>query len=401
MLTHVAGHLIGVPLMIHRPKLDTILAVLAKRLDLPGAVVADHVPTVRSEFPVSTGIAVIPVHGTLVKRTLGLNAASGLTSYQSIADQLHAALTDPAISGILLDIDSPGGEVNGAFDLADRIYAARKQKPICAIANDSAFSAAYAIASAASKIYVAQTGGVGSIGVIAMHVDQSARDASEGLSYTPIYAGTRKNDLSPHEPLADSAKQGLQREVDRLYQLFVELVARNRNLSAQAVASTEAGLLFGAEAVSIGLADGAGSLDQVLAELMDFTQRPLSRGISSKEKHMALPHIAPDETALSVSAHTGKQSQSEQSNLPDPLTMDDAVKIAELCELAGCPEATSGFLRQRTCVVNVNQILLHRRALAATIHSHITPPTSTTSGSDDVMRQAVERKLAQQTKKGA
>jgi hypothetical protein len=81
MLTHVAGHLIGVPLMIHRPKLDTILAVLAKRLDLPGAVVADYVPTVRSEFLVSTGIAVIPVHGTLVKRSLGLNAASGLTSY--------------------------------------------------------------------------------------------------------------------------------------------------------------------------------------------------------------------------------------------------------------------------------------------------------------------------------
>jgi hypothetical protein len=81
--------------------------------------------------------------------------------------------------------------------------------------------------------------------------------------------------------------------------------------------------------------------------------------------------------------------------------MDDAVKIAELCELAGCPEATSGFLRQRTCVVNVHQILLNQRAQAEAIHSHIAPPTPTTSGSDDVMRQAIERKLAQQTKKGA
>jgi signal peptide peptidase SppA len=400
MLTHVAAHLMGVPLMIHRPKLDTILAVLGKRLDLPETVVSDFVPPVRAGMPTSAGIAVIPIYGTLVKRTLGLNAVSGLTSYQSIADQLDVALADPAITGIVLDIDSPGGEVNGAFDLADKIYAARRIKPICAIANDSAFSAAYAIASAASQVYVAQTGGVGSIGVIAMHVDQSARDASEGLSYTPIYAGACKNDLNPHEPLADSARDGLQREVDRLYQLFVALVARNRNLSAQAIAATEAGLLFSAEAVSTGFADGVASLDQVLAELTDFTQRPLSRGISLKEKQMAIHQPAPDETALTISAHAVGESPSGASNSPGPLTMDDAVEIAELCTLAGCPEATSEFLRQRSSAVTVRQILLNRRVQAETIQSHITPLLPAATGNDDVMRQAIERKIAQQTNKG-
>lgn len=400
MLTHVAAHLMGVPLMIYRPKLDTILAVLGKRLDLPDTTVTDFVPNPRAELPSASGIAVIPVYGTLVKRTLGLNAVSGLTSYQSIAEQLDTALADPAIQSIVLDIDSPGGEVNGAFDLADRIYAARTHKPICAIANDSAFSAAYAIASAADRVYVAQTGGVGSIGVIAMHVDQSAKDARDGLSYTPIYAGSHKNDLSPHEPLADSAREGLQREVDRLYQLFVAQVVRNRNLSTAAITTTEAGLLFGAEAVSAGFADGVASLEQVLLELTDFTQRPLQRGISLKEKQMALPNTAPDETVLPVSAHVGEASQPESNKRSDMMTVDDAVEIAELCELAGCPEATAGFLRERSCALNIRQVLLHRRSLSENIQSHITPPSSSPREGYDLVLQAIERKLAQQTTKG-
>jgi capsid assembly protease len=398
MLTHVAAHLMGVPLMIHRPKLETILAVLGQRLDLPGTAITEYVPPVRAEIPANAGIAVIPIYGTLVKRTLGLNAVSGLTSYQSIADQLDVALADPTISGILLDIDSPGGEVNGAFDLADRIYAARKRKPICAIANDSAFSAAYALASSADRVYLAQTGGVGSIGVIAMHVDQSAKDASEGLAYTPIYAGDRKNDLSPHEPLADGARVGLQQEVDRLYQLFVGLVARNRNLSPEAITATEAGLLFGQEAISSGFADAVASLEQVLVALMDFTQRPLARGISLKEKHMAIQATASAEQNGPVSATTPEESLPVAGNPPDTVTVDDAVEIAELCTLAGCPEATAEFLRQRSCIANVRQNLLHRRSLSENIQSHLIPPASAKTDDADLMRQAVQRKLAQPTK---
>ena len=90
--------------------------------------------------------------------------------------------------------------------------------------------AAYAIASAASRVYVTQTAGVGSIGVIAMHVDQSARDAQEGYRYTAITAGDQKNDFSPHQPLDKEASVRLQAEVDRLYSIFVDHVAVMRNL---------------------------------------------------------------------------------------------------------------------------------------------------------------------------
>ena len=124
LLPHVAGRVFDAPLLIARAKLDTILGVLAPRLrgeTLPfGAK-----PTMR-DYEVQNGVAIIPVVGTLVRRTVGLEAQSGLTSYGLIAERLDAALADNAVKGILLDIDSPGGEAGGVFDLADKIFAARK-----------------------------------------------------------------------------------------------------------------------------------------------------------------------------------------------------------------------------------------------------------------------------------
>jgi len=111
---------------------------------------------------------------------------------------------------ILLDIDSPGGESGGVFDPADRIRTGSQVKPIWAVANDMAFSAAYALASAANRVFVSRTGGVGSIGVIALHADQSGKGAQEGVRYTTVFAGARKNDLNPHAPLSDEAVASLQ-----------------------------------------------------------------------------------------------------------------------------------------------------------------------------------------------
>ncbi|RYU55695.1 S49 family peptidase, partial [Methylolobus aquaticus] len=168
--------------------------------------------------------------GSLVRRSLAVDPASGLTSYTDIGRQLDHALGDPVIQAILLDVDSPGGEAGGAFELGERIRLASTLKPVWAVAADSAFSAAYAIACGASRLLVSRTGGVGSIGVIALHVDQSLRDAQDGYRFTAIHAGERKNDFSPHAPLSDAAAARLQTEVDRLYGLFVAHVAGLRGL---------------------------------------------------------------------------------------------------------------------------------------------------------------------------
>ena len=140
-------------------------------------------------FTVVDGIAVIEIAGTLVHRGAWIGQSSGLTSYEGIAAQLQAALADPAIRGIALDIDSFGGEVAGAFDLADRIRMARTQKPVQAFVADHALSAAYALASQADRIILPRTGAVGSIGVVAMHSDMSGALDQKGIAVTLIHSG--------------------------------------------------------------------------------------------------------------------------------------------------------------------------------------------------------------------
>jgi len=167
----------------------------------------------------SNNIAIIPIHGILTKRSGIFDGMLGMTSYDEIQQQISAALLDDAVQTILLDIDSPGGETSGLFDLADFIYQARSQKTIWAVCNDEAYSAAYGIASSAEKVFINRTSGVGSIGVIASHMDQSAFDEKQGVKYTTVFAGNRKNDLNPHEPLTSESMQTLQSEVSRLYEM--------------------------------------------------------------------------------------------------------------------------------------------------------------------------------------
>lgn len=373
MLPHLATHLYGVPLMIHRLKLDTLLAVLGERIGLSKSVVKPlrDLPDVEEEDQDTiAGIAVIPIYGTLVRRTLVLEAQSGLASYGSIATQFAAALADTAIAAILLDIDSAGGEAGGAFDLVDFIYASRGQKPIWAIANDSCFSAAYAIGSAADQLFVTRTGGVGSIGVIALHVDQSLADAKGGLTYTTICAGAHKNDLSPHAPLADSAKTALQSEVSRIYDLFTTTVARNRQCSADFVRQTEAGLFFGPDAVTAGLADGIANFSDVVALLTKQISQPLAAmpviPTHVKEIHMQQTENTPAPVADNPQPIATTQPLATTGH-------DQAVEIAQLCQLAGMSDKTAEFLASNQSVTQVRQTLLATKAAVPAISSHIDP----------------------------
>lgn len=382
LLPHMAARLFGAPLMIHRPKLEVILAVLGPRIGLAqSAVPANAIPS-RSAPAGATGIAVLPIYGTLVRRTVGLEAESGMASYQELATMLDTAVADPNVAAILLDIDSAGGESGGVFDLADRVAAAAKRKPVWALANDMAFSAAYAIGSAASRFVVTRTGGVGSIGVIAMHADQSVKDAKDGIRYTTVFAGARKNDLNPHEPISDEAHAFLKNEVERVYSLFVETVARNRGVSADAVRATEASIFYGADAVAAGLADAVGTFDDVLAE---FTQ---SLSKNSLSQSLVLPMSAAaqgissqlrletfmNEPGTPVGDGTSADPDRANPATPTPLmTIDDAQEVAELCALAGCPERTAAYLAARTMPTKVRSQLLHARADSPEITSRIVP----------------------------
>lgn len=399
-LPHLASRLYGTPLLVARSKLDIILAVLGDRIGWPEPQAALPIPPPRVLPNAPAGIAVIPVYGTLVRRSVGLEAASGLTSYTELSAMLDAALSDSQVEGILLDVDSPGGEAGGVFELAQRIRAADAIKPVWAIASDSAFSAAYAIACAASRVYVTQTGGVGSIGVIAMHVDQTARDAQEGYRYTPITAGDQKNDFSPHEKLSTEAHARLQAEVDRLYGMFVDTVATMRKLESRFVRSTQAGLYFGPEAVKAGLADAEGNLEQALN---DFTahlvasrsRHTATRTLSAanpKEIHMTqevetLP--APPEQIPAI-ADNKTEDVSEVPTATDEVvkeavasTRADAVAIAELCQLAGQPQRIAAFLAAGTSETQVRRMLLSARADSVEISSVLHPDASAAPASPE------------------
>ena len=206
-------------------------------------------------YELQHGVAIIPIHGLLTKRRELFSSLLGTTSYDDIFSVISDAIEDEKVERILLDIDSPGGEVGGLFDLVDFIYDIRECKPIFSVANDYACSAAYAIASATSHIFVHRASCVGSIGVIATHLDVSEADKKAGLKYTTIFAGEKKNDLSPHEPLSKSAISDLQDEVNRLNDMFIKTVARNRYLSEEDVRKMQAATYFGQNALTVGLAD--------------------------------------------------------------------------------------------------------------------------------------------------
>jgi signal peptide peptidase SppA len=203
----------------------------------------------------STGVQVLPVHGFLVSRGSHLNACETMTSYEGLRQQMRQAIADPLVERIALDIDTPGGSAVGAFELAADIRAMSLIKPITGIVNFMAYSGGYLIGSACSELVVSQTSGVGSIGVIASHMDRSRQQESQGVKVTTVYAGAHKNDLSPNEPLTDQSMKFLQDLVQESYQLFVNAVADYRGLSVEAVRATEAGLYRGQQGINAGLAD--------------------------------------------------------------------------------------------------------------------------------------------------
>lgn len=278
-LPHLAQRLFNTPLALHPHKAEVVMAALTDRFGLTriqsNADWADEEDDFFSRkgrdcgYDVIEGIAVIPIQGTLVQKLGTLRPYSGMTGYDGIRASFLTAMNDDAVKGICFDIDSPGGEVAGCFDLVDEIYAARGAKPIWSILSENAYSAAYALASAADKIIVPRTGGVGSIGVIVMHVDWSQRIKSDGVQVTIITFGSRKAESNPWEPLSEEAKKAIQSDVDEMGRLFVSTVSRNRGIAERTIRDTEAACFLAADGVQLGLADEVAAPDAAFRDLLN------------------------------------------------------------------------------------------------------------------------------------
>ncbi len=277
---HLAQRLFNVPLAIHPAKAEVVMAALADRFGITklfradGEAVALDVTGVDSDpqpdryYDVVAGVAIIPICGTLVYKLGSMRPYSGMTGYDGIRANLSQALADPEVKAIALDIESPGGEVSGCFDLCDDIYAMRGQKPIWSILTEHAYSAAYAIASSTDRIILPRTGGVGSVGVITMHVDFSKALAKDGIVVTMIQFGDRKADFSEYHPLSSEALERIQADVDTMGGLFVDLVARNRGITAAKVRGTQAMTFLGVSGVDVGFADAVMAPNEAFKSLL-------------------------------------------------------------------------------------------------------------------------------------
>ncbi|MCU6683854.1 S49 family peptidase [Leclercia sp. H6W5] len=276
-LPHIASMAFNEPLMLEPAYARVFFCALAGQLGItrltdtvsgatpgaeqiaePLALFGDDeemVPRPSRSYQITNGIAVLPVSGTLVSKTRSLQPYSGMTGYNGIIARLQQAMSDPGVDGILLDMDTPGGMVSGAFDCADIIARMRGIKPIWALANDMNCSAGQLIASAASRRLVTQTARTGSIGVMMAHSNYGAALKTQGVEVTLIYSGDHKVDGNPYEKLPKDVRDDFQTRIDATRRMFAEKVAAYTGMSVQSVLDTEAAVFSGQESVDAGLAE--------------------------------------------------------------------------------------------------------------------------------------------------
>ncbi len=226
---------------------------------------AQTTPAVRQ----SGSIAILPLFGTITHRANMISEFSGGTSTEKFSAQLRQVVADPTVKAIVIDVDSPGGNVDGVDELATEIFKARNQKPIVAVANSMAASAAFWIASAASEVVVIPSGLVGSIGIVAIHHDVSKQAENEGVKITLISAGRFKTEGNSFEPLGDEAREAIQKLADDFMGMFVKAVARNRDVPVSEVRNGfgEGRLVSAKDALRLGMVDRIGTMDETLKRL--------------------------------------------------------------------------------------------------------------------------------------
>lgn len=371
---HIAGRLLNTPLLMHPGKLSALLAGLGHRFGvepIPSAYASP--PTAgrgAGDYRRVGRVAVIEAFGALVHRTKMQADSTYLQGYDDLSAKLTTALNDSAVSAIVMVFDSPGGEVSGAFQLAEQIHQARAKKPIYAAASDLAASAAYLLAAATGHISLSTTAMVGSIGVALAHTDISQALEKAGVVMTTLYAGAHKIDGTPYQPLPPSVAADLQATVDQYYTLFLEGVARYRTQTPVEVArATEARTYIGVAALTAQLADRIETADQLIARISaQYAPKKTSTVRGSKmtaslhdtalltdepelQEAPLLAIAALSPMAISKLCLAAGEADLMPVLLSEPHTEEQvqqrivqAKEVRKICALTHCPEMASGLV---------------------------------------------------------
>lgn len=279
-------------------------------------------------------VAVINVVGPIFRYANLFTEISGATSVQALASAFGSAVADPNVGAILLNVDSPGGEVSGISELAAAIYEARQRKPVWAYVDDLAASGAYWIASAAERVVLSDTARVGSIGVIATIVEQSDKPGTKTYQFISSVSPNKRPDLE-----SDDGRAAVQEIVDHLGQVFAETVARNRGVGVEIVVSQfgRGFLRTAPKAVAVGMADAIGSFEGVLTELGHNEFRVISLAAASGQQ-LSSQEVQMNENDKPAAGQVPAMQ-------PDGKTADDQVLVGRKAEreriraILGCEEA--------------------------------------------------------------
>ncbi len=230
---------------------------------------------------IAGNVAVLPLFGTIFPRANMMTDVCGATSAERFGAQFDELVKNSGVSAIVLDVDSPGGQVPGIDELSRKIFEARGTKPIVAVANHTMMSAAYWIGTSADEVVVTPSAYVGSIGVFSIHEDMSAALEKEGIKVSLISEGKYKTEGNPYEPLSEEARAAIQERIAEIHDTFIKAVARNRGVKpADVREGFGQGRYFGARrAVQLGMADRIATLEETLTRLQ--RQAPARRGASA------------------------------------------------------------------------------------------------------------------------
>lgn len=232
-------------------------------------------------YTILKGVGVISIDGVLAKKMNLFHRISGGASTEIIGNAISQALEDDEVKSILLRIDSPGGSVDGTMELANYIFDARNEKPIFAFTDGMMASGAYWIGSAAKKLFISSdTTEVGSIGVVATHIDISEREKQFGIKTTEIVAGKYKRIASQFQPLSPEGRATIQEMVDYLYSVFVQDVANFRGVNQKRVREqmAEGKIFIGRQAIDAGLVDGKTTFDGLINFMSEEFNQPMEEG---------------------------------------------------------------------------------------------------------------------------
>jgi signal peptide peptidase SppA len=266
-------------------------------------------------------VAVLPLFGTIFPRGNLMTEMSGATSAEKFGKQFTELLNDPAIDAIILDVNSPGGQVGGIPEVANKIFEARGKKPIVAVANHLTASGAFWIATAADEFVVSPSSDVGSIGVFMLHADYSSALEQEGIKVSFIKAGKYKTAGNPYQPLSEENRAYLQTGVDEVYDEFVAAIARHRGVSEEDVRNGfgEGGIVSARQAVEEGMADRIGTLEEEINRLLT-KNGPFARSSASASENPEAGQEPASDRATNVEARA-RLASVEQLSITGEVTM--------------------------------------------------------------------------------